>query len=271
MCGFGNYKAAATGGGCSGISAGEVASLSAKDTCTGTDVSYSSDPYVCHACPPGYDCSPLAFVATECDAGSYADGSGASCADCTSGNYCPSRTTASSTSCPTGTYQPNGKQTECIACPKDNSCSTTTASPCNGSTQYSPLGDSNCYTCDPGYDCTGDTPVPCDPGYYHTGGGNSCSICDTGNECPDPTASPVPCGAGYYADGQGFFKCKLCPPGYMCPGGSTITQCSGGSYQHEAGQDHCETYAEGTERNDANNDAKPQGCPVGYYTTSSGS
>ena len=86
-----------------------------------------------------------------------------------------------------------------------------------------------------------------------------CWPCTAGQYCEKPGLSyPTgPCNAGYYCPGNDTISVpdpnhRLCPPGHMCPvGSSQPLGCPAGTSQPDAGKDTCIA------------------CPAGYYCKSS--
>jgi hypothetical protein len=70
-----------------------------------------------------------------------------------------------------------------------------------------------------GYQCasiSGNTSVPCTPGFYSTGAQSSCTPCPPGFSCPSTHSSAmVPCVDGTYSPG-GLAACTVCPGGSQC-------------------------------------------------------
>lgn len=229
-------------------------------------------------CPPGYYCGAeeLSAVSGQCKAGYFCElpGSGYFTPDgteegrgpCPAGFYCPTGTIMP-ISCPIGTYSSNTKRTT--------------------------LG--HCSTCPAGYYCphenlTSYTPYPCAPGYYCPAGSieprQEEYLCPIGHSCPGTTPSPRPCTGGYYQDQMGQSACKLCLPGFYCPGtvlssnpdgtmscpaghfcdsGFQLpTPCPEGTFQSNMEQDDCDRcpYRYTCERAGT---VTPRDCPAGYY------
>jgi hypothetical protein len=77
-------------------------------------------------------------------------------------------------------------------------------------------------------------PTPCPSGsYWDTSGSPACVTCDVGYMCPNPSrkdteGGKIECTNGYVALVEGLSVCEMCPAGYECSDGSSITPCSGG-------------------------------------------
>ena len=66
-----------------------------------------------------------------------------------------------------------------------------------------------------------DIELPCEPGYFSTGGKQFCDPCPPGHKCPDEDGSTIQvCGEGEYAIG-GSTTCTACPKGFACPNTTT--------------------------------------------------
>ena len=179
---------------------------------------------------------------------------------CPAGTYCQSNTGAPS-DCLSGTYGGGlglTQQSDCTNCPYGYYCGTSGLSTpsgqclagyyCGGSSTTS-----NSISCTPGHYCpTGSfEAIPCDIGYYQDSATQSTCLqclagfycdfavsvgiqCELGHYCPAGTRSSTeyPCPAGSYSNALGLSVCIPCPPGFVCPPGSSdsSTQCPYYSY-----------------------------------------
>ena len=83
MCAKGTW-ANGSASSCNGVGANDAPSLAGYSTCNAPAQVKYSNAYVCHACPPGYDCTNP-FGATACSAGTYNDGTFSFCQTCPAG------------------------------------------------------------------------------------------------------------------------------------------------------------------------------------------
>ncbi|RUS80925.1 hypothetical protein EGW08_011306, partial [Elysia chlorotica] len=96
--------------------------------------------------------------------------------------------------------------------------------------------ETECQPCLPGYYC--DTPGlvypagPCDAGYFCTEASNTSNPsvtngqggpCPLGSFCPEGSSMAQPCSPGSYAPTTQMANCTVCPAGYYCVAGSSIT------------------------------------------------
>ena len=77
-----------------------------------------------------------------------------------------------------------------------------------------------------------DIVLPCEPGYFSTGGKDSCDPCPRGYKCPSKDGSSnQACLDGEYAIGAAT-TCTACPKGSACPNTTTdyMIKCEPGFY-----------------------------------------
>ncbi len=229
-----------------------------------------------HFCNVGQYCPKGSSVANACVAGTYQNSvKQGACMPCPKGYYCPAGSTSfSGQNCLPGYYCPEGTgastQYPCPAGTYNPSSNAFALSQC--------LGCGPGYYCTDSARTTPDTTKPCQAGYYCLGGawranptdGVTGNICPAGYYCPAGASYPVPCTPGSYCYGSGNSAVSTpCSAGYYCPLGSTTPSthpclagyyCPLGSYQ----QTPCPagTY-QGGAYGTVITSCSP--CPSGYY------
>ena len=160
----------------------------------------------------------------NCPAGTYSSNNGSSqCLDCQPGQYCPGGTDKKL--CQPGTYQSAIKQSSCINCPIDHQCPGLGSNKANHCTNNASLGaylkSANCTSCTDAYanDCTTpDISNSCKPGYYLNN--IKCKPCPAGYKCAGGTTGQEICSQNKYSTGSAS-NCTNCPSGTLSKAGST--------------------------------------------------
>ena len=199
-------------------------------------------------CPPGTFCTGGSNVPRDCAAGTYNDESGQKeCKACPAGYYCVGRTvTYLNFTCPSGHYcQVNTTQ------PYEFPCQPGTYNNLTGQTT-----SASCVPCVPGSYCEGDGnswPTGlCSAGWWCNGSATSNMTtthggrCQPGYYCPEGSAYPKECDGGKFCDVAGLSEPKgNCSAGYYCklkassstPTDETGGKCPPGNYCPEGSTD----------------------------------
>ena len=181
----------------------------------GANSSTPTDGTTGNICPAGGYCETGSRVPQNCPPGTYNPTAGgrdlSACVLCLPGVYCSGEAKATETGgcmagyyCPPGSYMSNMQP----------------AAPGN----YTLVNQSSQTQCPVGYynpfyaqtAC-----LPCNPGYYCQGLGNSGNLisCPKGSYCPSASSIPTPCGLGTYNpnyNGKSTSDCLPCPQGMYC-------------------------------------------------------
>ena len=85
----------------------------------------------------------------------------------------------------------------------------------------------------------------CSPGYYSSGGAQSCTPCEQGSVSVSPGASfCTPCSAGY-SSAEGSAECVMCGVGYYSQAGGQCQPCPPGSIGVDVGSTVCQLVSAG--------------------------
>jgi hypothetical protein len=237
----------------------------------------------CNACPTNLS-SPEGSTSLSqcvCAGGFYPTTSPTTCAQCTSGTYCPFTSTLNPGPllCPPGLASVDGAATCTLQCPPGFYCpGIGKALECPAGTYSTGGAGMSCVTCEPGYFCNvpfqhdpcpvgfycpsgSNAPVPCPPGSYSLGNlSASCTTCDPGYYCPTadtlikcpilfycPSGSvrPTPCDPGLYSCAGSPICTIACPPGGYCPGNGTVIPCPVGTFSNGSATTACTSCPEG--------------------------
>ena len=200
------------------------------------------------------------------------------CVNCITNAYCPSNFVNQTIRCPNNTFSlPGASSVRQCVCPANaevqsgaTNCSCrmgffmvpNASAPLNARWQ--------CNSCPPNLiSPPGSTDIShciCIPGFYPTNPLISlqvCSICPQNTHCPFRTRSPIPCPAGTLSNPGAVDTCPIpCPPGFFCPGNTSVLPCPPGSYSTGGAKEAC-TLCEGGYF--CNTTLMHELCPRGFF------
>ena len=223
----------------------------------------------CQICPAGSYCPNAMVMPQPCVNGTYSGPGQFNCTLCPAGFSCVSPLLPPSP-CFTGTYSLGGQRT-CTLCPVNYRCISVDTAPvqCNLAIgEYSPLGDSLCYTCPQGTICSYNSSADnitfstCASGTYRLQGSSECVLCPAGYFCPTPNYAPIRCPATYYSL-LASTSCSVCPAGKSCSNMTDPVWCTFGWYSLEGDMD-CHPCPIG--HRCPNPWTHPIVCPLGTYS-----
>lgn len=200
------------------------------------------------------------------------------CINCLSNSYCPSNFVNQTIRCPNNTFSlPGASSVSQCVCPA-NAEVQSGASNCSCRTGFfmfpnatAPLNARwQCNLCPPNLTSPpGSTDIShciCIPGFFPTNPLVSlqvCSICPQNTHCPFRTRSPIPCPAGTLSNAGAVDICPIpCPPGFFCPGNTSVLPCPPGSYSTGGAKEAC-TLCEGGYF--CNTTLTHELCPGGFF------
>lgn len=204
------------------------------------------------------------------------------CISCLSNSYCPSHFINQTIRCPNNTFSlPGASSASQCVCPA-NAEVQGGASNCSCRSGYfmvpnatAPLNARwQCNLCPPNLmSPPGSTDVAqcvCIPGFYPTNPLVSlqvCSLCPENMYCPFRTRFPIACPAGTLSAAGAVDTCPIpCPPGFYCPGNTSVLPCPPGSYSTGGAKQACTLCEPGYFCNTTlTNEVCPRGffCPPG--------
>jgi hypothetical protein len=178
-----------------------------------------------------------------CNAGYQQHSNGATCTECTTGQYKASVGDQACDSCAAGNYNGNTAQTSADSCLQ-----------CAHGTYQSEAGSSACVSC--GVQSHSDNLAAIDSSHCE---------CNAGHTPSTTTALCVECATGSYRSGPGNGACQLCAKGSYNANTKSITQndclpCAAGTYQEEAGAAACTACIAGKYGIDSGADEEAVGC-----------
>ena len=210
---------------------------------------------------------------TVCSAGTFNDGTSATCSTCPAGSYTTTTGKTSCTTCEDGYY--------CTGGTNHTSCPVGTEGTGTGKTSETD-GCSKCAAGKYAENVATQTCSTCSAGTYSAAGASSCTACGAGRWSAEGSASCSNITAGCYGTSAGSACPNKCAAGkYSAAGSATCTNCAAGQYSAEgagsctacgagkwsvAGSATCSKIKAGCYGTSASSNC-PNKCAAGKYST----